>query len=206
MGSPGCCWSGLSRGSSPEEEPEPEPCAATCIETSRMTSDSASSFLIQWILRSPYLSSLVPVKVKIVTLVTLYMPDRPMPAVKSLIERDGKYLLIATKSGDRKFWTLPGGRIEFGEEPLEALRREVREEVSVEVDVGEPLGMYTFFYGEPEKQVVLTVFSCSIEDGEIDIGSNPADENIVEHGWFSREELGDLALGKGVRDFVERRL
>ncbi len=134
------------------------------------------------------------------------MTDRPMAAVKSLIERDGEYLFIATRAGDRKFWTLPGGRVEFGEKPLEALRREVMEEVSVEVEIGEPLGMYTFLYGEPKKQVVLTVFNCSIEEGKIDIDSNPADENIVEYGWFTREELDDLALGKGVKDFVDRRL
>lgn len=134
------------------------------------------------------------------------MNERPMAAVKALIEQEGRYLFIATRTGERKFWTLPGGRVEFGEKPLEALEREVMEEVSVKVDIGEPEGMYTFFYGEPEKQVVLTVYRCSIKEGDVDISSNPADENIVDYRWVAPGEIEDLELGKGVTDFVENHM
>ncbi len=130
------------------------------------------------------------------------MPQKPMAAVKALVEDDGRYLLIQQDIGSRKVWTLPGGRVDFGEEPREALLRELREEVSIAPDIGEVAGMYTFFIDD-ERQVVLTVFEASYTGGEIDIDSNPAEDVIEDYRWVSPDEIFQLELGDGVKDFFD---
>jgi 8-oxo-dGTP pyrophosphatase MutT (NUDIX family) len=114
------------------------------------------------------------------------MGERPMPAVKAVIERGGRILALETKAGGEIYWVLPGGKVEYGETPLEALKREIQEEISCEADIGEPVGMYHFFIGSEEKgnQVVLTAFEAEIGEQEVDISDNPADENIQGYRWL----------------------
>jgi 8-oxo-dGTP diphosphatase len=53
------------------------------------------------------------------------------PALKAIVERDGKFLLLKRSEAEdvrKGEWDIPGGAIEFGEDPIEALRREVKEE------------------------------------------------------------------------------
>ena len=57
-------------------------------------------------------------------------------AHKALIERDGKVLLARSARGGH--WDIPGGRIHFGERPKDAVAREVKEELGLDVIVGAP--------------------------------------------------------------------
>jgi 8-oxo-dGTP diphosphatase len=119
------------------------------------------------------------------------MEKRIKPAVKALIERKDKVLVLKTETENSVYWVLPGGKIEYGEEPQKTLKREINEELSTEVEIGSPVGMYHFFAGENNDgdQVVLTVFEGEIEEQEINISDNPADENITEYKWLKPEEL-----------------
>ncbi len=61
---------------------------------------------------------------------------RPQLAVSAAIFRDGKILLVRRARAPAKgIYTLPGGRVEFGETLVEALRREMREETSLQVEI-----------------------------------------------------------------------
>ncbi|MFB6190923.1 MAG: NUDIX hydrolase [Candidatus Nanohaloarchaea archaeon] len=129
---------------------------------------------------------------------------RPMAAVKAFIERKDQFLALELKVGDRTLWTLPGGRVEYGEAPREALEREIQEEVSLEAEITEPVGMYHFFIG-PEnngEQVVLTVFGTDGFSGDVDIGSNPADENITGYEWVTPEEFLDRDSNESLKELV----
>ena len=134
------------------------------------------------------------------------MSERPMPAVKALIERNGKILVLKTETENDVYWVLPGGKIEYGEDPLEALEREIREEISVEAEISDPVGMYHFFIGEENKgdQVVLTVFEADIGDQEIDISSNPADENITEYRWLRPEKFVNKTSNDSLADLIQK--
>ena len=134
------------------------------------------------------------------------MSERPMPAVKALIERNGKILVLKTETENDVYWVLPGGKIEYGEEPLEALEREIREEISVQAEISDPVGMYHFFIGEEDNgdQVVLTVFEADIGDQEIDISSNPADENITEYRWLSPEKFVNKTSNDSLADLIQK--
>jgi 8-oxo-dGTP pyrophosphatase MutT (NUDIX family) len=61
--------------------------------------------------------------------------------VKCVVCHDGRWLLVRNTYGGH-YWTLPGGGVKRGEEPADAARREVAEEVGIRVDVVEPIGSY----------------------------------------------------------------
>lgn len=134
------------------------------------------------------------------------MSERPMPAVKALIKRDSKILVLRTETENNSFWVLPGGRVEYGEEPLEALQREIQEEISADAEINDPVGMYYFYIGEQEKgdQVVLTTFEADIGDQKIDISSNPANENITEYRWMTPEQLIEKTSNESFADLIRK--
>ena len=62
-------------------------------------------------------------------------------------------------------WEFPGGKIKPGETPKECLKREVREELDIEIEVGASLQSVSYQY--PEFEITLYPFICSIITGEI---------------------------------------
>ena len=134
------------------------------------------------------------------------MSERPLPAVKALIEKSGKILVLKTKDSGEVYWVLPGGKIEYGEEPREALEREIMEELSCDAEIHDPVGMYHFFTGSENsgKQIVLTVFEAEIDNQDIDISENPADEKITEYRWLEPEELIEKSSNRSLHDLVRK--
>ena len=105
------------------------------------------------------------------------------PIVLGYIERDGAVLLSRrpeeAHQGGR--WEFPGGKVEPGEELPAALRRELREEVGVEVEVGEEMAVTRYNY--PDRGVELHLFYCTLIAGE------PAPTGVAAVRWTPREEL-----------------
>jgi len=68
------------------------------------------------------------------------MPQEQFIAQKGIIVLNGKILLVkeavSEEGTNPGLWDLPGGRLAFGEKPVDGLRREIREEVGLEVNVG----------------------------------------------------------------------
>ena len=71
-----------------------------------------------------------------------------LTVVAGIIERDGLILIAQRKPGDRLAhqWEFPGGKVEPGETPEQALVRELREEFAVETEVGAYVGRSVFAY------------------------------------------------------------
>jgi 8-oxo-dGTP diphosphatase len=92
--------------------------------------------------------------------------------------------------------------VEAGEEPAEALRRELLEETGLTIEVGELLGIYPDRYGEltPTLNVFYTARVASGAQGE------PRDD-VTEIGWFEPDEIpAELAFANGERALREWRL
>jgi 8-oxo-dGTP pyrophosphatase MutT (NUDIX family) len=90
-------------------------------------------------------------------------------------DADGRVLLIrTTKAG----WELPGGRVESGEDLLEAARREALEESGCSVKVGRLTGLY---FGV-DVATLLLVFRAT--SSTVDPHPDPNDEDAVDAGWF----------------------
>ena len=85
-------------------------------------------------------------------------------------------------------WEFPGGKQEQGETLEECLRREIREELDISVTVGNAFGVYKHAY--THFKVTLHAFFCLHTEGE------PKPLASDELGWFTREELPSLPMGK----------
>ena len=102
---------------------------------------------------------------------------------------DGRYLLLR-RSDARDYapgqWETGSGRLEQGEGFLEALRRESREELGLEVRVECLLGVTHFYRGEPTpgNEMVGVSFGCSVDDASC---LSISDEHS-EHRWVTAQE------------------
>jgi ADP-ribose pyrophosphatase YjhB (NUDIX family) len=105
-----------------------------------------------------------------------------VPAVQALVQRDGKLLLgrRGIEPGRGK-WDVPGGFLEEGEEPLEGLRRELREEIGIEVEVGRFLGVWNQPY-QGRTALGLTWDARPV-------GEPRAGDDLVDLAWFAPHEL-----------------
>jgi len=119
---------------------------------------------------------------------------RVTPGVKALIEENGKILALKTENENGTYWVLPGGRVKYGEDPKHTLKREVKEELSANISLGKPAGMYYFFIGANDEgdQVVLTVVTATLAE-EIDLAHDPSDENLTEYRWLTPHEFMELS-------------
>lgn len=106
----------------------------------------------------------------------------------ALIYREGRLLAARRADGgqDGK-WELPGGKIEEDEKPVEALRREVREELGCELG---PAWLYdTVEHDYPDFHLAMDCFVC-----QLPAGAEPSPHQDVhsELRWLSRDELFDV--------------
>lgn len=100
--------------------------------------------------------------------------------VAAIEDEQGRVLCVRRSYGDHA-WTLPGGGMEPGGTPIEALKREVREESGYEVEVGTLVGVYSM----PWKDDVVLCLRATI------VGHRPwnANNEIAEVGFFSLDHL-----------------
>ena len=106
----------------------------------------------------------------------------------ALIIEQGKILVTQRKkdSPHGLLWEFPGGKVKEGEEPRGALRRELKEELDVEVEVG--MIFDAVFYSYPEYPILLLVYRCRIEKGFLKpIGCH-------DLRWVNLRELEKLAM------------
>jgi 8-oxo-dGTP diphosphatase len=113
-----------------------------------------------------------------------------------VVDDDGR-VLLARRAGEpfRGRWDLPGGFLDEGEHPLDALRRELREETGLEVEPEDFVGVWTDRYGDAEDaHATLNLYWTARVVGG---GEAQAADDVSELAWFRRDELpppGELAF------------
>ena len=124
-----------------------------------------------------------------------------------VLDDDGSRILLARRAyePDAGKWDVPGGFLEEGEDPVAGLRRELREEAGIEIDLRDFVGVFTDTYGDPPdvRHVLNLVWEARIAEGE----PTPNDD-VSELRWFPRGELPEdveLAfrwLAKSLHDWI----
>ena len=93
----------------------------------------------------------------------------------------------ATKKFLPRVYELPGGHIDFGENIVEGLKREVKEEFGMEIKVGDPFYAFTYKNKIKGSHSIEVDFFATFLDPIENIKLNPEDHS--EYGWFSEKEL-----------------
>jgi 8-oxo-dGTP diphosphatase len=133
--------------------------------------------------------------------------EHPLVGVGGLIHKDGKILLIKRKFEPNKGrWSLPGGLMEVGEDPEEAARREVREELGIEVRVEELFQVANEVIRDQEGKVryhfVLVDYLMAPLGDKIALN-----EESEEYRWFGPQEVEGLNTSKNTlliaRKYIE---
>ena len=123
--------------------------------------------------------------------------DKPTIRVVAAVIRDGDRI-YATQRGYGEYkdgWEFPGGKIEPGETPEEALVREIREELAVTIEVGEKIS--TIEYDYPKFHLSMDCFWCRIVDGEIHLQEHEAAR------WLTKEDLATVDWLPADRRLIE---
>jgi len=108
-------------------------------------------------------------------------------SVSALIFEGERVLLAHRRAID--WWNLPGGAVDAGETVSEGLRREVREETGLEIEVGQLVGVYP----KPLKPKLVLAFRCQVIGGTTDAID---DDDIDESRYFPVRELPARTLPK----------
>ena len=107
---------------------------------------------------------------------------KTIEVVAAIIIRDGKIFATQRGYGEWKgWWEFPGGKIEPGECPQEALVREIREELDAEIEVGEL--METVEWDYPDFHLKMHCFICSLVSESVHLNEHEA------AAWLTRETL-----------------
>ena len=113
---------------------------------------------------------------------------KTIEVVAAVIFREGKVLCVQRPKHTKEYkslkWEFPGGKVEVGESREEALVREIREELSVDIEVSEFL--MTVEHSYPDFHLTMHVFKCILDQGEITLNDH------VALKWLSVYELDQL--------------
>ena len=127
-------------------------------------------------------------------------PSHPQLAVSAAIFRDGRVLLVRrAKSPASGFYSLPGGRVEFGETLHTALHREVDEETGLKIEIAGLAGWREVVPGASGGgHYLIMSFAARWSSGEPVLNDEHDDFR-----WLAPETLGDLRVTDGLPDIIE---
>ena len=113
---------------------------------------------------------------------------RVVAAVIKAVNKTGESIIFATQRGYGEFkggWEFPGGKIEKGETPQEALKREIMEELDTEIEVGEYID--TIEYDYPAFHLSMDCFCAEVTKGHLELKEAEAAK------WLTKDQLDSVA-------------
>ena len=118
--------------------------------------------------------------------------------VAAAVIYDGSRIFAAARGyGEYKgWWEFPGGKLEPGETPEEALKREIMEELDTEISVGELIGRIEYDY--PEFHLSMDCFICSIIKGDLTL------KEAEDAKWLTKETIDSVRWLPADRVILDR--
>ena len=122
---------------------------------------------------------------------------KQIEVVAAIIRKGDKIFATQRGYGEWKdWWEFPGGKMEVGETPEEALKREIREELSTEINVDELL--CTVEYDYPKFHLTLHCYLCSLLKGALHLNEHEAAK------WLTKDELDSVKWLPADLEVVEK--
>jgi 8-oxo-dGTP diphosphatase len=120
--------------------------------------------------------------------------------VSAAIFRDGKVLLVRrARSPSKGVYSLPGGRVEFGESLHVALHREVAEETALRIEIASLAAWREVLpTAEGGGHYVILSFAAQWTAGEVSLN-----EELDDHQWLAPDALGDLKMTAGLPEVIQ---
>lgn len=112
------------------------------------------------------------------------------PTAGAAIVRDERVLVtVRARDPQKGCYDIPGGFLEPGEDPIQGLKREMREELGIEIDasIDDCLQIAAHKYGDEDDDVLAIGFAARIVSGE-----PSASDDVAEFRWADRDELDSL--------------
>ena len=116
----------------------------------------------------------------------------------AVVEKEGRYLITQRRFEDHLggVWEFPGGKIHEGESDQDCVRRDLKEELDIEVQVREHLG--TIQYAYPDRHLELRFYHCQYMSGE------PKPIHVQDFRWIHSDELIFYQFPKADREIVAK--
>jgi 8-oxo-dGTP diphosphatase len=131
----------------------------------------------------------------------------PRIRVSVILRREGRILLVRQEKPGREYWLLPGGGVHAGESLVDALRRELAEEVGMAEDVAfeGPVAIADSIAppGAPAKHVVHIIFAGQLEGRSLERVTS-SDAAVRNHRLFDLDELVGIVLHPPIQRFLAR--
>jgi 8-oxo-dGTP diphosphatase len=123
-------------------------------------------------------------------------PTVPLVSVGGVVIFDGRVALIRRGNEPRKGeWSIPGGKLELGETLLEGVRREVREEIGIDVEVVGLIEALDRVYRDEAGRVrfhyVILDYLCRASTPDVRVGGDALDAALVSENEFEQYELSE---------------
>ena len=130
----------------------------------------------------------------------LVQPPYPQLAVSAAIFRTGNILLVRRARFPAKgFYSLPGGRVEFGETLHAALNREVAEETGLKIEIIGLAGWREVVPGaDGGGHYLIMSFAARWTDGEVTLN-----DELDDFRWLAPDEIGELKLTVGLTEVIQ---
>jgi len=126
--------------------------------------------------------------------------------VAAVVEHEGRFLLVEEYAAGRRVLSQPGGHIESGESPEEAVIREAIEETGCDIACADLIGVYLWIHPQTRQQFLRIVYAATYLQCD---ESRKLDDGIVGRQWLTLEEiekrqpmLRSPAVLRCVRDYV----
>ena len=133
-------------------------------------------------------------------------PEHPVVGVGAVVVRDGRALIVKRAHEPRKGeWSLPGGLLELGESLVDAVRREIKEETNLDIEVGPVIETFDRVHqdaaGKIRYHFVIVDYVCWPITGEASAGS---DAEAV--AWVAASDIDRYQVNAHAKAVIEKGL
>jgi ADP-ribose pyrophosphatase YjhB (NUDIX family) len=125
---------------------------------------------------------------------------KPYIVVAALVKRDNKFLLVKEVIEDGKeYWLVPGGKVEYGETLASALKREIKEETNLDIEIKKLAGFQEAIHTNHGYHTVIFFYHAQPKSKKITL-----EKNIVDAKFFSAKEIKKLNLPDSNEKFLKK--